>query len=163
MPKEAFTLYLNNNSKLKSLFIKSNNYWNSGEQTITAYYKSMATLYQIFAEISQLNHQYNHQFSKLTPAIKCLDENFRNPDFDIEKLASMCGLSYSHFKRLFVQQFSIAPKKYLISKRLEFARALILNQQFSISDIAEMAGYDNVYYFSNAYKKYYGCSPQNTK
>ncbi len=82
---------------------------------------------------------------------------------NIGELAEMCNLSYSHFKSLFVTQFGIPPKKYIINMRMEYALMLLRNHQMTISQIAEMCGYENVYYFSNACKNYFGYPPTKMK
>ena len=85
--------------------------------------------------------------------------NNQNMNSNIGELAEMCNLSYSHFKRLFITQFGISPKKYIINMRMEYALILLQNHQMTISQIAEMCGYENVYYFSNAFKNYFGYPP----
>ncbi|MBQ8510177.1 MAG: helix-turn-helix transcriptional regulator [Clostridia bacterium] len=43
--------------------------------------------------------------------------------------------------------------------RMNWAKRLLISTTFSISDIAVQCGYDNVYYFSTAFKKKYGMPP----
>ena len=38
--------------------------------------------------------------------------NNQNMNSNIGELTEMCNLSYSHFKRPFITQFAIPPKKY---------------------------------------------------
>lgn len=85
--------------------------------------------------------------------------NNQNMNSNIGELTEMCNLSYSHFKRPFITQFGIPPKKYIINMRMEYALMLLQNHQMTISQIAEMCGYENVYYFSNAFKNYFGYPP----
>ena len=46
-----------------------------------------------------------------------------------------------------------------LNMRMEYALMLLQNHQMTISLIAEMCGYENVYYFSNAFKNYFGYPP----
>lgn len=97
MPKDAFSFDGRKTPNLRSLFIKADKLWNSGNPinpNNDVYYRCMSILYQIMAEISAM---------------------------------------------------------------------LLRNHQMTISQIAEMCGYENVYYFSNAFKNYFGYPPTKMK
>ena len=42
---------------------------------------------------------------------------------------------------------------------MRYAAELLSSGKFSVSDTAAATGYENVYYFSSAFKKYMGISP----
>ncbi len=50
--------------------------------------------------------------------------------------------------------------EYIISERIKLAKKLLSGTTYTITDIAERCGYDNIYYFSTAFKKETGDSPQ---
>lgn len=50
-------------------------------------------------------------------------------------------------------------KAYLVKVRMEKARFLLLSRNYRIYEIAQMTGYKNPRYFTDAFKKYYQCSP----
>ncbi|MBQ4110639.1 MAG: helix-turn-helix transcriptional regulator [Clostridia bacterium] len=86
-------------------------------------------------------------------------ENFNNKNFDYGRLCNETGLSYSYFKELFISKFGMPPVKYLTRLRIEKAKELIITHRYSITEISDMCGFENVYYFSNIFKKYTGVSP----
>ena len=49
--------------------------------------------------------------------------------------------------------------KYIIQLKINYACDLLLYEKFSITQVAEICGYDNVYYFSRQFKAYIGTSP----
>ena len=82
---------------------------------------------------------------------------FSNIDCNI--LSDLCGISYSYFKRLFIMKFGISPIKYITKKKIMYACDLLLSNKYSVSEIAEMTGYETVYYFSRVFKEHIGMSP----
>ena len=81
-------------------------------------------------------------------------ENFTN-----EMLASKTKYGTSYFRKLFTGIVGVSPLQYVIKVKMEKAKELLYSDIHSISEIAELLGFENVYYFSNAFKKYYGLSP----
>lgn len=61
----------------------------------------------------------------------------------LERLASIAGISPSHFSRMFRQTTGQSPHQYLVNVRLSFARHLIRNTGGKFNDIAKLAGFSN--------------------
>lgn len=78
-----------------------------------------------------------------------------------ELLASKTKYGTSHFRKLFTEIVGISPLQYVTKVRMEKAKELLYSDINKISEIAELVGFENVYYFSNTFKKYYGLSPLN--
>ena len=49
--------------------------------------------------------------------------------------------------------------QYITDVRMKRARHLLIGSTYPLAEIAVRCGFDNGYYFSNAFKKYYGVSP----
>lgn len=80
----------------------------------------------------------------------------------LDLIAKNMYLSSAYISRAFREETGEAPINYLIRTRLEHARLqLEANDHSSLKEIAENVGYDDVYYFSKLFKKYYGISPMN--
>lgn len=79
--------------------------------------------------------------------------------FTNEKLASKTKYGTSYFRKLFTEIVGISPLQYVTKVKMEKAKELLYSDINKISEIAELLGFENVYYFSNAFKKYYGLSP----
>jgi len=73
--------------------------------------------------------------------------------------SNITNMSEVHFRRLFKNTYRILPVKYLNILRTGRAKDLLKQSIYSITDIAEMTGYSDVYYFSKAFKKMTGTSP----
>ena len=61
-----------------------------------------------------------------------------------------------HFKK----EFGITITEYVLKKRMEKARRLLLNSELSIREIAEDCGFVENDYFSRCFKSFHGLSPQ---
>jgi AraC-like DNA-binding protein len=77
----------------------------------------------------------------------------------LEDLAKHLFLSPSRTSHIVNQNFAMPFKKILIRERMSRARNLLQEEWLNIGAIAEAVGYDNVYYFNTAFKKWYGMPP----
>ena len=66
---------------------------------------------------------------------------------------------YTHFKRF----FGIAPHSYVIEKRLESAREMLLSGKLSVAEVSEKTGFCSATYFNEIFKNRYGLTPQKYK
>ena len=80
-------------------------------------------------------------------------------ELDIDELAARVYLSHTGLIWKFKQELGTTPSQYLILLRLRHAKQLLLNHSYSITEIAELCGYANPYYFTNAFRRYSGLSP----
>ncbi|GED25662.1 hypothetical protein BAG01nite_17640 [Brevibacillus agri] len=65
--------------------------------------------------------------------------------------------------RLFKQQTGHSPIDYLISVRLDRAKALLAQTDASLQEVAEGVGYSDLSYFIRAFKKHTGVTPGQFK
>ncbi len=80
-------------------------------------------------------------------------------EINIDVLAARVYLSHTGLIWKFKHELGTTPSQYLILLRLRYAKQLLLNHPYSITEISEMCGYANPYYFTNAFRKYSGLSP----
>ena len=77
----------------------------------------------------------------------------------LQKAAEHCGVTQRRFQDLFRESFHSTPNQYIISCKINLARKLLLAQELSVSQIAELCGFSDVYYFSKLFKKETGQTP----
>ena len=68
-------------------------------------------------------------------------------------------MNHIYLSRLFKSETGENFSSFLTRIRMEKARELLSSDSFLIKEIAEMVGYENPYYFTKAFKKYFACSP----
>lgn len=78
----------------------------------------------------------------------------------LEELAPKFNYSYGYLSGVFQRTTGKTLADYHRNRKMETGKALILENKKSISEIAEMLGY-NLYSFSKAFKHTYGISPKN--
>ena len=64
-----------------------------------------------------------------------------------------------YLKKLFIKKLGVSPIKYIIQLKINHACDLLHSKRCSITQVSELCGYDNVYYFSRQFKEYTGTSP----
>lgn len=99
-----------------------------------------------------------------------LQENLRkfmeNPIEENQQLLSLnllshaFGISESTMLKAFKKVYSVSPKYYLDQLRYNESRYLLHQPGLSISEIAEIIGYQNLSHFSRQFKKWNGQSPK---
>lgn len=74
-------------------------------------------------------------------------------------LSRRACLSTPHFCSEFKRHFKSPPLHYVIQLRLQWAVQELRNQNRTISEVADLAGFCDVFYFSKLFKQYFGVSP----
>jgi len=75
-------------------------------------------------------------------------------------LATMAGLSKSHFSARFREAFGEAPGIFQQRWRIERAKGLLDRPGLPIADAAEQLGFSDAFSFSRSFKKWTGISPR---
>jgi AraC family transcriptional regulator of arabinose operon len=77
----------------------------------------------------------------------------------IDELAREHGCTPSHFCRAFKAVANASPQEFIILRRLRRACQLLVGSDLSIAEIAQQAGYRDVYFFSRQFKKFLHQTP----
>lgn len=92
-----------------------------------------------------------------------IEENIPNEEFSLENAAAQVYFSANYIRQLFKQKVGESFMEYLIRRRMETARTLLVDSTMQIQRIAEQTGYSNSRYFASCFKKYYGCTPSECR
>jgi len=87
-----------------------------------------------------------------------MEKNF-NHDLSLDEFARMCGRSLSGFKRDFQECFQQTPGKWLLEKRLNFAKSLLVTTNMNINEICYDSGFKNTSHFNKAFKERFQLPP----
>jgi AraC family transcriptional regulator of arabinose operon len=77
----------------------------------------------------------------------------------IEDLAARCGISVSHYSRLFRQKTGSSPINYFNLLKIQNSCQYLYFSDLNIKEIAITLGIDDQYYFSRLFTKLIGMSP----
>jgi transcriptional regulator GlxA family with amidase domain len=78
---------------------------------------------------------------------------------DLGQLAATANLSRCHFAYAFKQSMGCPPHRYIMSRRLERARHLLLTSDGAIAEIAIASGFADQSHFSRAFRAFFDVSP----
>ena len=113
-------------------------------------------LYMQFCAEQQLSEKgYSRDVLEFMDYVK---KNY-SKKISINKFSDGIFMSHTGFLLKFKRETGVTPVEYINSYRLKTASQLLFDSKLSISRIAELCGYENLYYFSNAFKKKYSLSP----
>jgi AraC-like DNA-binding protein len=99
-----------------------------------------------------------HSARHLLRAKDLIEARYRDP-LDVSTLAQAARLSPAHFSREFRRAFGEAPHKYLLTRRLERAAALLRSTDHSVADICFTVGLSSVGSFTTSFGRTYGMTP----
>lgn len=74
-------------------------------------------------------------------------------------VAHACGLSTPHFGRAFTKSYGVPPHRWLLVQRLEKAKALLMEPEQTMTDIAYECGFFDQSHLSHAFSRFFGQSP----
>lgn len=154
-------LSIKNMAELKPLFLKIYTLWNAKKPGY--YTECMSILYEIIRKIKLHGEKYStsKQSALIQPSYNYMLENFASRDFNYREMCAKSGLSYDYFKELFIARYGTTPVKYVTMLKIDKAKELLITGMYSVTQISELCGFDNVYYFSTVFKKQTGVSPKN--
>ena len=157
LSQESFVIDARHNEKLGALFKKIFSTWVSKKEGY--YFESLSLLYRIFAEMQKDTSAPKAHKSKIAPAMELIHNEFLSRDFSLGELASLCNMGESYFQKLFKKTHGISPKKYIIGLKINHACDLLRLERYSVTRVAQMCNFSDIYFFSRQFKEYMGISP----
>lgn len=91
---------------------------------------------------------------------KIIEEKYMDSGFTLTVLSDVLDLSSGYLSVLFKKIFGIPFQDYLLNKRMERARILLLTTDLKNYEIAEKIGFEDVNYFGLKFKKHFNLSPK---
>ena len=80
-------------------------------------------------------------------------------DWPVERLAGVSGVSPAHFARSFKDAFGAPPHRYLLTRRIERAKALLRDTDMPIIEVALQTGWNSLGTFGRVFRDVTGESP----
>lgn len=80
-------------------------------------------------------------------------------DWKVDSACKILEISRTYFHRLYMSAFGVTFQQDVIESRLLYASELLRETDLSVSEIAEMCGYESDSYFMRQFKQHRGCTP----
>ena len=119
----------------------------------------------IFTVILRSNDLKLSIFSNLDCSKECkmaaryIDNHFQET-ITLDSLSSLVHLNKYYFSHIFTEEMGISPINYLIKKRIDECKHLLTNTDHSLASISQIVGFSSPSYFSQAFRKITGFTPQ---
>jgi len=78
----------------------------------------------------------------------------------VRRLARVSHVSEAHFARSFKQAFGVPPHRYLLTRRIERATALLRDTDLPVTDIAFQTGWESLGTFGRTFRDITGETPK---
>lgn len=124
-----------------------------------------ALLITMARKIEKKKPQYNNQTGQNLSFYHILEyiDAHSSEQLEVQDLAAMCHMSYSHFAKLFRENYGRSCKQYIHYIRMNKAQDLLLNSDFDLDYIAQETGFYDCSHFIRQYKKWRGITPKQER
>ncbi len=117
--------------------------------------------------IIESDHKYAAIFREYSMKERADIVQFMNYNYlynlPLETLANQTGRSLSTFNREFKMVFNETPHRWIMKKRLNYARNRLLQGEQKPSEVYLEAGFEDLAHFSRAFKKQFGLPPSKVQ
>ncbi len=150
---------VSNHHILSMMFYKLLDIWNKKE--FGYYYDAMSLMCEILKNISsQQKFALCNEITKsFEEAFNYMEQNYTDSTISIKEIVEKSNMCNTYFNKLFYDRFNTTPIKYLTSRRIMHADKLLSTGKYSVKEVAEMSGFNDMKYFSRVIRKEYGVSP----
>ena len=115
--------------------------------------KCASVLYSIYGEVISQSGKRPGARGEVAVAKEYIDRNFSDLSLGITDLAQMCSISEVYFRRLFKERYGISPSQYIILKRIEHSKSLLMHSFITEDECAVQSGFASAQYFCRVFKK----------
>lgn len=109
-----------------------------------------------------LNKREERASSVIEQAKAFIRQNY-SKDISLDEVSRQANISPYYFSKIFKEETGENFIEYLTNIRIEKAKDLLINTEYSMKEICTMCGYADPNYFSRSFKKNVGLSPTEFK
>jgi len=99
----------------------------------------------------------------LKRAMKCIELNISNPDYDVESFVSDMNIGRTLLYQKINDIVGMSIKEFILNIRLKRSAYLLTESDLTIAEIAYSTGFNNAKYFSICFKKQFEVTPTEFK
>ncbi len=124
--------------------------------------KCMSGLYDLITKLSgaaSYNSSLAGKYGMIHKSVKYIETNYADPDLYTPYLAELSDMGETYYRNIFTAVFNTPPTKYIQQYRVDKAKALLVNSDLSVEDVAVKVGFANASYFCKVFKTVTGMTP----
>ena len=148
----------NNNAQITQAFKRLTDVW---QQKRAGY--EMQAIGHLYILLALFFSEYTNQqgkafFQRLLPAREYIEQHFDKP-VTLERLSFLASMSVTNFRREWRKCYVQTPMQYRDEVRLYYAKEYLLSGYYTVSEVSEKCGFEDVSYFVRFFKKKTGIPP----
>ena len=145
----------------ENLFINLNKAYNNPASSFFDYIGIFYNILSLFNK--SLFKETIPETSLMPEVIKYMKEHINSNYIDLKTAAQELNISADHFRHKFKMIYGLSPIQYYHKLKTNYIKALICENSYSLSQIAELSGFSDLNYFSRFFKKNTGLTPTEYK
>jgi len=166
--KQGYVIQWNQNKRLTSIirnimeeYRDQNPYY---KEAVKGYLRALVIeLLRISEDMSSsITLDEKRMNSYIEKSVSYISQHFAE-DIKMVDVATICGLSESHFRRIFEESMSMKPLDYVNMIRIDKACELIQNEDIAMEEVGFRVGYQTPSTFNRNFKKLTGKTPYQWK
>ncbi len=119
----------------------------------------LSIFYNLCNEFDKVRKKsYFTKDKRIENAKQYIDLHF-NEENCLKKVVETCGITQRRFGDVFKEHYTVTPNKYIVTRKIEYAKELLKSENLSVSDISSLCGFGDIYYFSKVFKSETGVTP----
>ncbi|MBE7021633.1 MAG: AraC family transcriptional regulator [Ruminococcaceae bacterium] len=103
-----------------------------------------------------------HKLAVVKTVLQYLQRHYKET-LTLAQIAEAAGFNKYYLSHLFKETMGCSMVQYLNQLRCNQAKNLLMSERYTVSEVAEMCGFENLSYFSRTYKKYMSVTPRAQK
>lgn len=111
--------------------------------------------------MDQVSHERPSNVILVNKITDYIDQHYTSPTLSVTEISDFFELNSTYLGSIFKKITDQSILKYITYLRMEKAKELLNIKKYNVTQISEMVGYSDVFYFSKKFKKINGCSPKN--
>lgn len=80
-------------------------------------------------------------------------------DLNLKEIAKQFSISQNTLTRMFKKHLGIAPRDFIMQKRISIAKGMLINTDFQSTQVATVCAFSDASYFIKQFKKHTGMTP----
>jgi YesN/AraC family two-component response regulator len=154
--KTAFRIRDDEEGNVKMAFLQAKYYYMSDVKNADLVLSALGDLIISYMIVCSTNAEFSEPVERMLASIR---RNYSHQDYALDQMIREMPFHYDYLRKLFKKEVGISPLEYLTSLRMRSAETLLTamwTNEYSVTEIAQMCGYEDAQYFSRVFKKYYG-------
>ena len=159
--KTAFRIADDEEGNVKMAFQQAKYFYMGDIKNAELVLAALGDLIVSYMIVCRSNAEFSEPVEKIRASIR---RNYSRPDYALDEVMHSMPFHYDYLRKLFKKEVGVSPLEYMTALRMKNAETLLTamwTNEYSITEIAQMCGFEDALYFSRVFKKYYGCAPSN--